>query len=180
MADEPTETIAADDIRTLIPRVRRAIDGPGGAIVTDLSDSQLTAFIADCLSTVIFLTEGAFGHTLTVTTRDANYGAPTGWTVDPVLSEEEGTLVAAQAALDTFYYRLRDMKTQETIRDEAREWSYTLGTTLVRDQMDLLRSMRDRALEIVLSQADTAAESYVSFISIRDADSSTLIEDFLS
>jgi len=177
MAVEP------NDVRVLIPRVRRAIDGPMASGATaptaTLDDEQLKAYVADAIANVIFYSGGAFAHTLDVSQRDAIYGAPTEWTVNPPLDEAETTLVAAQAALDYFFWSLKSLKTQETIRDEGSEWSYTLSATLMRDQMNLLRAMRDKALETL--EARTAVlETYGSFIAIRDADVSGLIEAWVT
>lgn len=173
---------AENDIRVLIPRVRRAIDGPAASSSaspsSSLSDEQLTAVIADAIASVIFWSEGNFPHTLNVEARDENYGAPTQWTVDPVLTESEATVVAAQAALDYFFWSIKDLKTSETIRDEGQEWQYSLSATLIRDQINYLRSLRDKALEQIAASA-APMDAYASFVAVREAEVSALIEPWV-
>lgn len=173
---------AVNDVRRLIPRVRRAIDGPGAlssaAIDTTLGDEEVKHLVADAIAEVIFYSEGSFGHTLDSTALDETYGSPVEWEINPALTEVEATVVSAQAALSYLFHKLRDYKVQETIRDEASEWSWSLSATLVRDQMAYLRSLRDKALES-LSQNDVALDSYASFIATRDASASHLVEPWV-
>jgi hypothetical protein len=171
--------VETNDITVLIPRVRRAVEGPMASGSASLSDTELRTIVADAISNVIFFSEGAFAHTLDVTARDEQYGAPTAWTINPPLDEAEASVIAAQAALDYFFFSLRDLKTQETIKDEGSEWSYSLSATLLRDQINLLRAMRDKALEALEAEADVGTTAYFSFIQVRDSSTSSLIEDYL-
>jgi hypothetical protein len=171
-----------NDVVVLIPRVRRAIDGPAASSATapssSYSDEELKALIADAIGEIIFFTNGAFPHTLNVESRDDTYGAPEEWSVDPVLSEAEAAVVAAQAALNSFFFNLKELKTQETIGDEGQTWSYSISATLVRDQMEYLRAMRDKALEQIAAQ-DVALDAYVSYVHARDAIASVYVEPWI-
>jgi hydrogenase maturation factor HypE len=148
------------------------------AIDTTLGDEEVKHLVADAIAEVIFYSEGSFGHTLDSTALDETYGSPVEWEINPALTEVEATVVSAQAALSYLFHKLRDYKVQETIRDEASEWSWSLSATLVRDQMAYLRSLRDKALES-LSQNDVALDSYASFIATRDASASHLVEPWV-
>jgi hypothetical protein len=53
--------MAAQDVRELIPRVRRAMEGPVPPAVP-LSDEAVLAATADALSDIILLTVGEWGH----------------------------------------------------------------------------------------------------------------------
>lgn len=168
-----------NDITVLIPRVRRAIEGPMASGADSLSDDELLTVVADAIANVIFYAEGAFQHSLDVVDRDEQYNAPISWTVNPPLDEAEASVIAAQAALDYYFFSLRNLKTQETIKDEGSEWSYSLSATLLRDQIALLRAMRDRAIEALEAEADIGTTAYFSFIQVRDSTTSALIEDYL-
>lgn len=178
MAVEP------NDVRVLIPRVRRAIDGPtaSGSAATSatLDDEQVKALVADAIASVIFYTGGDFNHSLDVVARDEAYNAASEWAINPPLNEAEATVIAAQAALDYFFWSLREVKTQERIADEGQEWSYTLSATLLRDQMEHLRKLRDQALEQLAASNAIPVEGYVSFIAVRDREASALIEPWVS
>lgn len=172
----------ARDIRTLIPRVRRAIDGPAAssdvAPSTTLSDVELTALIADTLAKIVLREPDNFLYTLEVTSRDADYLAPDGWLTEPAMGESEQVVVAAQAALDYFFVKLSDLKVQETISDEGRTWSYSLSANLLTEQLRSLRAERDAALAAVASSG-VALDRFESFLAIRDADTSALIEPWV-
>lgn len=178
MAPEP------NDVKVLIPRVRRALDGPAAtspdAPSNTYTDEELKSLIADAIGEIIFFTGGLFPHTLNVKTRDATYGAPDQWTVDPPLDEGEAAVVAAQAAINTYFFSLRDMKTQETISDEGQTWSYTVSATLVRDQLQYLMALRDKALEQIKAQQSAALDQYVSYIHERDVLASAYVEPWIS
>lgn len=170
----------ADDVRVLIPRVRRAIDGPAaladGAGST-LTDSQVAALIADAIAGVIFYTGGVFGHELVVTDRDDSYGAPSAWAIEPGLSEAESTVIAAQAALEHFFHLVTELRVQETIRDEGQEWSYQLSAQALVERMRELQAARDRALEQV-KQASPVPTAFVSFLHERDGRIAALVEPY--
>lgn len=141
------------DLRELIPRTRRAVEGP--AVLPDgtagrLTDDQVLALIADAVADVIFYTGGLFGHTLTATERDATYNAPTNWSVDPDLKLEEETVIIANAALSFFFHEFRDLKVHETIANEGASWDYDLSANLVLQQIKLLQEQRQQALDRIL------------------------------
>lgn len=171
-----------NDVRVLIPRVRRAIDGPeatsSAALSTTLDDNEVKAVVADAIAAIIFYTQGQFGHTLDVAHRDDAYGAPDEWTVNPPLSEAESTLIAVQAALDSYFYQLRDLKTSETIKDEGQEWTWSTSATVVKDRLAYLRDLRDKALELLAAQ-NVPLDSYSSFIEVRDCWASAYVERWL-
>lgn len=172
------------DTRVLIPRVRRALDGPhatgSASVAASLSDDEVNNVVADSLAALILYTTGTiFGATLEVVERDTNYLAPTAWKTSRELTESEQMLVAFQAALDYFYRQVDSIKTSETIKDEGQEWSYTLSATVLNQRLNQLRDQRDRALEIVLETTEMP-EEWISFIQVRDSWVSSLIEPWVS
>ena len=56
------------DIRVMVPRVRRALEGAGAPPV--LTDDAIKDLTADAIAEVILYTGGVFGHELVVTDRD--------------------------------------------------------------------------------------------------------------
>lgn len=168
------------DVRVMIPRVRRALEGPGStgplADSAVLTDDQVTNLIADAIADVILYTGSAFGHELLVTSRDAHYLAPNAWEVDPEFSQPEQSVIVAQAALGYFFHQLKELKVSEEISDEASTWRYQLSSTLIRDQMKMLQDARDRALTAVDQAAAVGLDVYISFIEERDAVVSRLVE----
>lgn len=173
------------DTRVLIPRVRRALEGPGAVsgsaavAAGSFSDDVINAVIADAIAGVILYTGGLFGHALNVLERDTDYMAPIAWEVDPALTEPEGTLIAAQAALDAFYTYSKGLKVSQRIADEGQEWEYSLSATLVADQLKGLRAERDKALEAVLGAGMTGIDTWVNFIAVRDTESDMIMEPWL-
>lgn len=176
--------VEINDVRVLIPRVRRALDGPAAsssaAPSSSYDDEALKTLVADAIGEVIFFTGGVFPHKLNVAARDDVYGAPTEWTIDPPLSEAEAGVIAAQAALNTYFFSLRDLKTSETIQDEGQQWSYSLSATLIRDQMQYLMALRDKALEQIKAEQSAALDTYISFIHERDVLASTYVEPWVA
>lgn len=173
--------MAAEDITNLIPQTRRAIDGPAAtspsAPSTSLGDSEVKALIADAMGEVILLTGGLFGHELVVDDRDSTYMAPIEWSVDPALTEPEKVVITAQAAINYFFHKLKDVKVAETMRDEGSEWSYTLSATLLKDQMKFLVAARDRAIDAV--SVNTEIATYSSFLHTRDLWAASLVEPYV-
>lgn len=176
--------VELNDVKVLIPRVRRALDGPAAtapdAPSNTYTDEELKSLIADAIGEIIFFTGGAFPHTLNVADRDETYSSPTEWTVDPPLGEAQASVVAAQAALNTFFFSLRDLKMSETISDEGQSWDYTLSATLVRDQMQYLIALRDRALEQIKAEQAVYLDAYVSYVHERDILASAYVEPFIT
>jgi hypothetical protein len=172
------------DTRVLIPRVRRALEGPdsvsGSAAVAagGLLDDQVNALIADAIANIILYTGGLFGHTLEVEDRDDEYMAPIAWSVDPELSEAEGGVIVAQAALDYYFDFARGMKVSQRIADEGQEWEYSFSPQLLTEQLKFLIGERDRALELI-GEENSGLETWTNFIAVRDAQTSAIIEPWL-
>jgi hypothetical protein len=172
------------DVRVMIPRVRRAIDGPSATSPlspsTTLNDGEVEALIADAVANIILNTGSAFGHTLEVSARDPFYLAPTAWIVDPEFTEAEGSVVVAEAALTFYFHKFQELKVQEEISDEGQTWSWQISASLVRDQMKMLQDARDRALEVVMQSSGLNLDSYVSYIEVRDRATSLYIEPWIA
>jgi hypothetical protein len=167
--------MAAQDVREFIPRVRRAIEGPVPTSADELSDASVEALAADAIADVILLTVGAWQHALVVSERDADSNVPTHWAVDPGLSLEEESVIAAQAAITYFFHLVRNQKISERIQNEGGEWEYAYSATLMRDQIKLLQDMRDRALA-ALQSSNPALARYASILAVRDRVGSALLE----
>lgn len=174
------------DTRVLIPRLRRALDGPmamsSAALSSTLSDEQLNAIAADSIASIIFYSGTVFGVKLEVAERDETYQAPTAWITEPALDDPRATAVVAQAALDYFFARLSSgdaAKTAETTKDEATEWSWEVSAQSVVERLRQLRADRDKALEVLAQEDEEADVAWVSFIQTRDAWTSRLIEPWL-
>lgn len=168
------------DTRSLIPRIRRALEGPLGtgsanAAASDLTDDQVNAIAADAIADVIFYTGGLFGHQLEVTERDDVYMSPTAWLVDPALTEDEASVIVAQTALNYFFYDLKNLKVGETIQDEAVQWSYQLSANALLEYLKQLRKMRDEALDRI-KESEAPADAWVNTLSVRDAYTDSIIE----
>lgn len=170
------------DVRQLIPRIRRAIDGPTAdsevATSVTLSNDQVKDLAADAIANLIFYSGGTWGYTLTVTETDDDTGFPSEYDVAPDLDLAPQTLVVAQAALDYFFHEFRDKKVQETIANEARSWTYQLSANLLLEQFRFLQKMRDGALEQIIQNA-SGLVSYTSFLAVRDACVSRYIEPYV-
>lgn len=169
------------DLRVLIPRARRAIDGPtalsSAAVSTSLNDDELLGLVADAVGNVILLTGGSssFGYKLEVVSRDAYYLAPNSWRTDAEMIIEAQTAVIAQVAIDFFFVGIRNQFVSETIKDEGQEWTYDRSATLVRDQMKLLAEIRDRALTII-AETNQVPDAYLSYVAERDMQAATWLE----
>jgi hypothetical protein len=174
------------DTRVLIPRLRRALDGPtalsSASPSATLSDEQLNAIAADAIGSMIFYSQSVFGATLEVAARDPIYMAPVAWRTDPALDEPRITAVVSQAALDYFFARLSSTaagKTVETLKDEATEWSWEISPQAVVERLRQLRADRDKALEVLLEAGWESDASWSSFIATRDRWTSVLIEPWV-
>lgn len=169
------------DTRVLIPRVRRALQGPhasgSAAIDNDLSDEETNALIADALADIILYGggENVFGHRLEVAARDEAYMAPIAWMTDTPLTEYEGSVVVAQTALNWFLNYAQTLKTSEKIADEGQSWEYEIAATVITQQIKALREDRDRALE-ALKGKNIVTDDYVNFLAERDYKTDVLIE----
>lgn len=167
--------MAQQDLTTLIPRLRRAIDGPGDGLATPLDDGQIEAAAADAIADVILYTGGLFGHTLVVLDRDDTYAAPNSWAVDPELTPEEETVIVAQAAINFFFHYFRGLKVSESIANEGQTWEYSLSANVVKAQFDELVAARDRALAAV-ERNHPVPTAFASFLEGRDYYTAQLIE----
>lgn len=165
----------ATDVRVMVPRVRRALENAGAP--TTLSDVDVEARVADALAAVILYTGSAFGKTLTVSEADDD-GVPIHYEVDPALSLEEQTLIAAQAALDWFFVGLVNKKMTERIADEGTSWEYSLSPNLVRDALKALQGERDKALEAIEASGGPL-DRYESFLAVRDAGAAAALEPWV-
>ena len=163
--------MAATDIRTMVPRVRRSVEGVG--VDSVLTDTQVKDIVADALAAVILYTGSAFGKTLNVITYDQ--GIPTEYETSDALTLAEQTVVATQGALDYFFTAFGTIKTSEKIADEAQSWDYTLSASLIRDRFKMLQAERDKALEALLA-AGVPLDAYASFLQARDSVIATAIE----
>ena len=137
--------MAEEDIRILIPRVRRAVEGVG--VPEQLTDDQMKDIVADAIADVILFTGGVFGKQLLVTERDVTTNAPVEYATSEPLTLPEGSIIAYQAALTAVWQTLAQIKISETIRDEGQEWSYQLSATLLRDRVAMLTKLRDQAID---------------------------------
>lgn len=180
----PLSPVAVEDLRdtrVLIPRVRRGLEGAIGtgsaaANASQFNDDQVNALIADAISNCILYTGGLFGHQIIVTQReDAGYRAPVAWMVDPELTEEEASIIVAQAQLDYFFFALKELKVSETIKDEATEWSYQLSANALTEYLKNLRKTRDEALDRLTEKAGPV-EAWESFLAVRDVGTAAAIE----
>lgn len=168
--------MAAQDVRELIPRVRRAIEGPAGVSTGALSDDQVLALAADSISDIILFTVGRWGHALLVTHR-ATGNIPDEWAVDPGLEPQEESVVAAQAGITFFFHTVTNKKISESIQNEGQTWDYQLSATVLRDQVKLLQDQRDRALE-ALMEAHPVLARYASILAVRDRVGAAILEPF--
>jgi hypothetical protein len=165
------------DVAQLVPRVRRALEGPL-PVDSTLTDEQVTAVAADAVADLILLTQGEWPYTLSVANRDGN-GYPDKWEVSPELSPDNEGLVAWQAAITAIGTVMRDMKVSETVRNEAQEWSYQRSATVMRDWLKTLVEQRDAALKR-LEAANPVYARVASLLATRDAQTAALIEPWVA
>lgn len=172
------------DVRVLIPRVRRALEGPFGSASgmagATLEDAAVEALVADAIADVILYTGGLFGHQLVVVERDPDYGAPSKWKTDEQLTEPEGTVIVAEAALRFFYQSVKDMKVQESISNEGQSWSWSMSANAVTEWLKMLKGRRDEALAIVAQLNGIVIDGFASYLAVRDCAVAAYIEPFAS
>lgn len=170
------------NVTEMIPRTRRALDGPSaidaGAPESTLGDEEIELLIADSVADIIFYTQGTWGYTLSGSEPDS-YGAPTEFAIDPDLPLEHQTIVIAQAALNHFYHSVKNGRVAETIANEAQSWSWQKSATLLNEYFKMLRDQRDRAIEFAMAGGGSGMEAYVSFIAVRDAVTSRIVEPYV-
>lgn len=169
------------DVRVLIPRVRRALDGPtatsSASVSSTLTDEQVTNVVADAIAEVAMFTNGAFA-TLEVAERDSFYQSPIAWRTGEELDEPHAAVVAAQAALNYFHHTLTTSLTSQTISNEGREWSWTISASAVAERLKSLRADRDRLLEAI--GASEGVEEWVNTLYIRDRQTDIIIEPWVA
>src|SRR4051794_22250547 len=136
----------ATNIRVLVPRVRRAVEGAGAPAV--LSDDAIKDLVADSIAAVLLYSGSVFGKTLDVAEVDGN-GAPFEYTTSDPFTLQEQVVIANQAALDYFFFQFVGFKTSERIADEAGAWEWTTSAGVLKAQLDLLVSERDKALAAI-------------------------------
>jgi hypothetical protein len=163
------------DIRTLVPRVRRALEGAGAPAV--LTDDAVKDMIADACADIMLLTGGTlFGQQLVVLERDGN-NVPTEYATSDELTFPQQSVIVAQAALNYFFFRFGGIKVSERIGDEGSQWEYTLSANLLRDQLKALQNTRDRAIDAINETG--ALDEYVSWLSVRDVQTSRMVEPWV-
>lgn len=161
------------NIRVMVPRVRRALEGAG--TTPALEDDAVKDVVADACSDVLLYTGSLFGHDLLVLERDTDTGAPSEYATSEELTLAEQSVIAAQAALNYFFFLFAGLKVTERIADEGSSWEYQLSANLLVEQLKYLQKTRDKALEAVAAQTP-ALDAYVSFLAIRDVETSRAIE----
>jgi len=170
------------DVRVLIPRMRRALDGPhatgSAAVSSTMNDDELTGVIADAISDVVLFTGTAFGKDLEVVARDDYYLAPTEWQTTEPLTEPEISVITAQAALNYFYRVLSALKTSVKMADEGQEWQYSVSAQAVAERIKGLRADRDAALARI-DASELVGTAWESFIAVRDVETAALIEPWV-
>lgn len=157
------------DLRVLVPRARRACEGPYGAPDSKptLTDNQVYQMVADACGEIILYAGSVFGHELEVKERDPLVGFPTAWKTSSQLSEWEGAVIVNQAALDYFFHLFRDMKVSQSIKNEGTEWTYSLSANVLRNYLETLKAQRDMALEGI-RRHKPVYDLYASNIRVRD------------
>lgn len=171
--------MAETNIRVLVPRVRRALEGPASVPAPfglgSLTDDEVRDVVADAMSDVILYNGSLFGKDLVIAERDEN-SIPTEYTTSDELTLPEGSVIAAQAALDYFVRSWSTLKTMESIADEAQTWEWQRSAQLLTAALKQLVADRDRALAAIAADEGIGTDSYTSFLSIRDRHVSAMIE----
>lgn len=168
------------DVRVMIPRVRRAVEGPVPTVGSArLSDDQVTAMVADAVADVILYSGNLFGHQLIVATRDVDTGWPLTWTTEVPLDEWEVTLITTQAALTYFFHAFKDMKVSEEIQNEGQRWAWEKSPNLLVAQIKGLQEQRDLAIAN-LRKMHPVLDRYASILRVRDRATAAMVEWYTS
>lgn len=157
----------------LVPRTRRAIEGFEDSA---LSDGNVRDLLADAVAEIIFYAP-QWGKRLVVTSRSET-NVPTDYEVTPELSLPEQTVVVAQAALNFFFHKTGGGKTSEKISDEGQSWEIQSSAQMLVKIFDQLKKARDEALKQLEDDDVLIAEGFVSFIAVRDCETSRNIEGY--
>lgn len=162
----------SEDIRVLVPEVRRAIDGPAAtssaAPSTSLTDDQVICLAADACGDIILKTGGLFGLDLLVMGVDDAYGAPNEWATSQPLTIAQRRLICTQAALSHLFDLAKVAKVSETIQDEGQTWTYSLSSSLLKDQLQFLVSERDAAIADIMEEDPQGMDRWVNFVHERE------------
>lgn len=165
----------AQELADVIPRVRRAVEGPvplpDGA-PGRLTDGQVEAVAADAVADIILLTKGRWGHTLI---REVATPPDESWQVDPAMTESEERLVALQVALSYTLYKYSDAVTSELIASEGQQWEVQRSATTITQQIKSATDARDAALAAAIAENPVLAQ-YASLLAARDPIGYRLIE----
>ena len=179
------------DLRVLIPACRRAIDGPQATApdspATSLDDGEVLGLLADATADLILNTASrdgsdmnAFGNQLIVVERDPFYMAPISWATDQPRSTAQDAAILSQAALDHYFWMLKGMKTSETMKNEAVEWTYTiLSPAVLLAWIQYLIGNRDKAIA-ALQSINVVMDVYISLVAERDRLSATWLEPWVT
>lgn len=179
------------DLRVLIPACRRAIDGPtalaSGSVSVTLDDQEVLALVADATAELILNTASrdgsvmnAFGNQLVVAQRDPFYLAPIAWMTDQPRSTAQDAAILSQAALNHYFWMLKGMKTSETMKNEAVEWTYTiLSPAVLLAWIQYLIGNRDKAIA-ALQSINVVMDVYISLVAERDRLSATWLEPWVT
>lgn len=167
----------AQDLAVVIPRVRRAVEGPvplADGAPGRLTDDQVVAMAADAVADIILLTNGRWGHTLIRDVSSADPPVET-WEVDPNLTEPEERLIALQSALGYTLYKYSDAVTSESIQSEGQSWETQRSATTITQQIKSATEARDAALAAAVAENPVLAQ-YASLLAARDPVGYRLIE----
>lgn len=173
------------DLRVLVPACRRAIDGPlasePDSPSTTLSDTQVLALIADATGTLILESQGEsqFGYQLLVTSRDPFYKAPVGWVTDSERKPAADAAILSQAALDHYFWMIRDLKVSESIKNEAQEYDYSRSAGVIQAWIQYLIGNRDKAVA-ALQVINAPLDVYISMVAERDRLSAAWLEPWVA
>lgn len=172
-----SETPDLTDLRVLVPRARRKVEGPWGnpAGRAELTATQVYEMVADACGEIVMLSGSFFHHTLKVKARDPLGGFPTEWQTDTELTEWEAAVICAQVALNYYYFLLRDMKISETIQNEGTQWTYDLSANVLRTYLEEIKEERDAAIDGLRINIPVL-DRWASNIRVRDQATVTALE----
>lgn len=165
------------DLKVLVPRARRKIEGPWGNPngKPPLTNGEIYALVADACSEIIMLGGSWFHHTLKVKKRDPLGGFPTDWQTDTALEEYEAAIICAQLALDYYFHIFSSMRVSETIKNEGTEWAYSLSANVIRSYVQSLIDERDKAIAGLRINIPVM-DRYASNIRVRDQATVAVLE----
>lgn len=161
------------NVRVMVPRVRRALEGLDAP---SLTDDQVKDAVADACADVILYTGSLFGGQLVVLAVDPDTGAPAEYGTSAALTLAQQSVIATQAALTYFFFLFAGLKVSEKIGDEGSSWEYSLSANLLRDQLKQLQAERDKALDAAAVESGATLERYSSYVAERDVWVARLVE----